>query len=1283
MLVDSLTFQMEKSGCVETFWGKLDRGLDATLAVASSARPFMTAVRFAHKPQPTLVVVAGEDAAVAFARNVAAFIGEERVLRFPERKDYPFAPKRPDARVVAQRMQAAHALTSGRDVVVVASARALVRCLPPASANVQAPIPLHVGDDLADGAVEGVEEFGDLTRALEERGYANTGELDGPGTFAVRGGVIDVFPGNLVYPVRVDFFGDEIDEIRRIVPSTGQTVSTLQSVEVYPVTEFSCARSSLARARKALERPALTNPALRDVLEKLDGGLRFEGSDALLPYLYDRTVTLGDYAGEDVLSVLVEPRSLIDDAAHLHEEVLARAKGTGFSAKGLFAEPAELDFGGRQRATYVSIMRVGTVVDDELPVKRVDVAGAPDKLFGKLRNLLDGGYTCVFSAPNYRAREDMKLAMVDHGLPIQERLELTGDSGEEAGERLVLAGEGGADPISKGAERRRLRRSCVNIVDAAVPLGMIIPKAKLALVSISDTQGAQSAARSRRVVDITEVTFPYKPGDYVVHAAHGVAFFKELVRREVDGTARDYLLLEYAEGDKLFVPVEQLDRVTRYVGPEGASPRLTRLNTSDWSRALSKARKATKKLAFDLVDVYARRAATQGFRFSPDTPWQREMEGAFPYQETPDQLAAIADVKADMQSARPMDRLICGDVGFGKTEVALRAAFKATQDNKQVMVLCPTTILAQQHYVNFKERFEPFGVTVEVLSRFRTPVQQANALKGFAEGTVSVLVGTHRLLSRDVNPRDLGLVVIDEEQRFGVGHKEQMKNLRESIDVLTLSATPIPRTMQMSLSGVRDMSLIMTPPDSRRPVEVHVGEWDPDVVSAAIRLELGRGGQVYYVSNRVRSIEDAVRRVEAAAGEARIGVAHGQMTREQLERVMEEFAAGQLDVLVATTIIESGIDNPHTNTLIIEDSQRLGLAQMYQLKGRVGRSSRQAYAYFMFPEKVSLTEEATARLTAIDEHRDLGSGMRIAMRDLEIRGAGSMLGAEQSGNMSAVGFDLFAQMLNQAVNATREGDPGAMDSLPPALSDITVNVPGHTYLPEEYVPDADERVLWYRKIASAATLEDVEAIRSDMESKRPEMPSAAANLFERARIKAFANEHRIKSVSVTGGKLVVEPIEVPRSKMTPLRRAGGRYLEEKRRLTLPVRYFNLEEADNLLGPIARLLDELIGVSDGAKPFADGSESPSGEGETKAKSGSGASKSGSGATGRGSASGSARPAPAGTSRSRAETSEAPSRTSSRLARKAAAVDRGLAAKERLAKRRAMRSERDGDGGSRGR
>ena len=1177
MLIDSLTFTLEKSGCLDGFWGKLDAGEDAALSVAASARPFLVAARFAHKPQPTLAMVAGEDAAVAFARNVAAYLGEELVLRFPERTDYPFSPKRANAAQVAHRMEAAWALFAGRPVVVVASARALLRTLPPASERVCAPVALEAGSDLSDmpGAlVSGVHAFEDVARVLEERGYANTGELEGPGTFAVRGGTIDVFPGNLVYPVRLDFFGDGLDEIRRIVPTTGQTISSLPSVEIYPVVEFSCTAAALARARKKLARPALTNPALRDVAEKLEGGLRFEGADVILPYLYDEPATLGDYVDAGALTCAMEPRSLFDDATHAYDDIAARAKGSNIALAGLYAEPARLSFGAGQRATYLSIMQVGSAVDDELPVKRVDVAGHPDKLFGKLRSLIESNYVVALSAPNYRARQDMKLSLVDNGLPIQEVLDVVEERPVGAEGALGSAQSLAAKKETPGAAKRRLRRTVVNLVDVDVPLGMVIPKAKLALISLADTQGSRTVLRTRRRVDITEITFPYKPGDYVVHAAHGVAFFKELQRREVDGTARDYLLLEYAAGDKLYVPVEQLDRVTRYVGPEGASPRLTRLNTSDWSRALGKARKATKKLAFDLVDVYARRAATQGYRFGADTPWQREMEDAFPYQETPDQLAAIADVKADMQSARPMDRLICGDVGFGKTEVALRAAFKATQDKKQVMVLCPTTILAQQHFANFRDRFTPFGVRVEVLSRFRTQAQQAEALRGFAEGDVQVLVGTHRLLSRDVNPHDLGLVVIDEEQRFGVGHKEQLKNLRESIDVLTLSATPIPRTMQMSLSGVRDMSLILTPPDNRRAVEVHVGEWDPDLVSAAIRRELARGGQVYYVSNRVRSIDEAVSRVLAAAGEARVGVAHGQMGKDELERVMEDFSAGELDVLVATTIIESGIDNPHTNTLIIEDSQRLGLAQMYQLKGRVGRSSVQAYAYFMFPEHVSLTEEAQARLTALDEHQDLGSGMRIAMRDLEIRGAGSILGAEQSGNMSAVGFDLFAQMLAQAINATREGDATAADALPPALSDITVNVPGHAYLPEEYVPDTDERVLWYRKVASAATEEAAEEVLADMASKRPDMPQAAKNLFAKARIKAFANEHHIKMVSVTGGRLVVEPIDIPRDRMTPLRRAGGRYLAEKRKLTLPLRYFKLGEGDNLLGVVYDFLKKM-------------------------------------------------------------------------------------------------------------
>lgn len=1167
MLIDMLSASLAKSGALDDAWAKLDSGQDATVGVASSARPFLVAARFAADPRATLVVAAGEEAADTFARTVGAFVGEERVLRLPDYEGNPFsldAPPQP--RLHGRRLEALWSLQQGKPAVVVASARALLRRIAPAKEEVARPLALVAGSDLSEEPQRGIACFEDLEHCLVSMGYENSGKLDGPGTFSVQGGAIDVFPGNLAYPVRLDFFGDELDEIRRFLPSTGQTISSLKQVDIFPVREFAQTDAALLRAKRAISKSAETNAAQRDLLERLEDDSH-ELPDLMAAYLLEKTAAVGDYLSADALTVLIEPRSLVDDALHAYDELSKRCVGTSIPVSDLYMGPNELDFGANPRATYVSIMRVGVQLDSELVVKRVDVAGDPEKLFGRLRSLAEMGFTVVFSVPHFRARQEMKLSLVDLGIPINEVLDVVGD----------------ASP--------KLKRGQVNIVDVDIPLGMIFPAAKMALVSLSDTQGAM-ATRKRSRIDVTEITFPFKPGDYVVHAAHGVAFFRDIVRQDVGGSERDYLLLEYAEGDKLYVPVEQLDRVTRYVGPEGSSPRLTRLNTSDWSRAMAKARKATKQLAFDLVDVYTRRASTQGYRYREDTPWQHEMEESFPYQETPDQLAAIADIKADMQSPRPMDRLVCGDVGFGKTEVALRAAFKATQDNKQVMVLCPTTILAQQHYSTFKDRFEPFGVKVEVLSRFRTPAQQKQALADFSEGTVSVLVGTHRLLSRDVNPHDLGLVIIDEEQRFGVAHKEQLKNMRESIDVLTLSATPIPRTMQMGLSGVRDMSLILTPPDDRRPVEVHVGEWDPDVVSDAIRREMARGGQIYYVSNRVRSIDEAVKRAQAAAGEARVGVAHGKMTKEQLEDVMENFAAGELDVLVATTIIESGIDNPHTNTLIIEDSQRLGLAQMYQLKGRVGRSSTQAYAYFLFPDNIPLTEEAVARLTALGEHTDLGSGMRVAMRDLEIRGAGSLLGAEQSGNMSAVGFDLFAQMLSTAVNNAREGNSSAKEFLPPALSDIVVNVPDHTYFPEEYLPDADERVLYYRKIASADTIDAVNDIYEELLAKHPEMPQASVNQFEKARLKAFANEHGIKLISVSAGKLTVEPFALTKSQASSLRRKAGRYLADKKKMAVPLRvvvpgYGKEEEAGdvgmltNVLAYLQKLVEE--GKESGERP----------------------------------------------------------------------------------------------------
>ena len=545
------------------------------------------------------------------------------------------------------------------------------------------------------------------------------------------------------------------------------------------------------------------------------------------------------------------------------------------------------------------------------------------------------------------------------------------------------------------------------------------------------------------------------------------------------------------------------------------------------------------------MDLYTRRASVTGYAFGLDTPVQQEMESNFSYELTPDQASAVADIKADMEARKPMDRLLCGDVGFGKTEVALRAAFKCCQDGKQVMVLCPTTILAQQHYETFFSRFAPFDLKVAVLSRFVTPAQQRRALEGFAEGSVDVLIGTHRLLSADVNPHDLGMVIIDEEQRFGVQHKEQLKNMREQVDVLTLSATPIPRTMQMAMSGVRDMSLIMTPPPGRLPVKVTVGEYDPDLVSAAIRQEMGRHGQVYYVSNRVHTIDDAVERVREAAPEARIGVAHGKMTAREVEDVMLEFAEHEIDVLVATTIIESGIDNPHTNTLIIEDSQRLGLAQLYQLKGRVGRGRTQAYAYFMFPGETPLTPEATDRLTAINEYQDLGSGMKIAMRDLEIRGAGSLMGAEQHGNLSSVGFDLFTQMLGEAVAEAR-GETREVEE-----AEVTINLPADFYLAEEYLPEVDRRVLVYRKLAAAVDLAEVDELQKETEDSFGALPLAGRNLFDRARIRIRGQRLGVTSVSLTNGRLIYQGIEVPRDVALKLRGQGALNYPKSHKLAYP------------------------------------------------------------------------------------------------------------------------------------
>jgi len=1047
-----------------------EQGADVTLMAPGLIRPLLASALFKLRPRPLLCIVPGEEGARRFAHQLAALLGPQSVLRFPESGVAPGGTEAPEWQLAGNRARALHSLMEGRPNIVVTSARALLKRLPSPESRLFDPLVLAAGAPL---------DLKEVARRLQRMGYTRAEIASERGFFAIRGGILDVFPGDLSHPVRAELYGDEIETLRKYVPSTGQSIGDIEALEIFRCGEV--AQIGLA--------------------ESLTG--------------------LTSYLSPEAAVVLVEPASLFIDAAKRYDE-LSSAAISKTSVEERFISPGELDFGSFPRMTMLSLLAGEGSVDAKFSARRPEALDTQERFVAGMRSLAEKGYTVVLTAPRQRSREKLRAALADAGVTAR-------------------------------------------LSSAELPAGFIMPEARLAVVSIDDIQPRSAATRRNAAeVDPSKVKFAFTPGDYVVHASHGIALFKEVGRKEVLGVEREYLVLVYAKGDRLYVPVEQIDRVSKYVGPQGTMPRITRLNTADWSKATSKARKAARKLAFDLVDLYARRASVTGHAFSADTPWQREMEAAFPYIETPDQLSAIADVKEDMESDSPMDRLICGDVGYGKTEVAIRAAFKAAMDNKQVMILCPTTILAQQHFINFSERFEPFGVRVEVLSRFRTPAQQAVSLEGFAKGEVAVLIGTHRLLSRDVSPRDLGLVIIDEEQRFGVEHKEHLKNLREQVDVLAMSATPIPRTLQMSLSSVRDMSVIDTPPANRHPVQVCVCEWNEATVSEAVCRELERGGQVYYVSNRIGGIDDAVRRVLAVAPEARIGVAHGKMSEKRLEHIMESFSAGEFDILVATTIIESGIDNPHSNTLIIEDSQRLGLSQLYQLKGRVGRSHVRAFAYFMFPKIDALTEQAVERLAAIQESAELGSGIKIAMRDLEIRGAGSLLGGEQSGNFNAVGFDLFVEMLREAVAEAR-GEPVV------AFPEVRIDLPVAAFLPEGYVTEVDERVKLYRRLAGATGLEALEQIERELLERYGDAPEPAQNLVALAKIKILAAQAEVTRVAVVRDRLQLAPVRPGPATRQRLISAGAVLSEKDFTLTKSLKYGGsvVEAAQEILNVILR------------------------------------------------------------------------------------------------------------------
>ncbi|MBV8297322.1 MAG: transcription-repair coupling factor, partial [Acidimicrobiia bacterium] len=756
------------------------------------------------------------------------------------------------------------------------------------------------------------------------------------------------------------------------------------------------------------------------------------------------------------------------------------------------------------------------------------VGGDPTRLSQRVGDLLADGYRVVVAADGRGSGARVAATLRDHGLSLP----LVEEDAAESG------APGGSEDLIRPGGR---------VVVAPLERGFVLPNAQLAVLAESDVTGRRRAHRRPRPrrTDAQGFFEDLQPGDYVVHHQHGVGRYGGMVKRAIGGAERDYLLLEYKGGDKLYVPSDQIDAVRHYTG--GETPTLHRLGGSDWQRTKSRVRAAVRQIAQELVVLYRRRVTSVGHAFAVDTPWQREVEEAFPYQETPDQVKAIADVKGDMEATAPMDRLICGDVGFGKTEVAIRAAFKAVQDSKQVAVLVPTTLLAQQHFQTFSDRFAGYPVRVEVLSRFLTPGQARKVVQGLADGSVDVVIGTHRLLSGDVRFKDLGLLVVDEEQRFGVTHKENIKQLKVDVDVLTLTATPIPRTLEMSLTGIRDLTLLHTPPAERQPILTYVGEYDERAVGESIRRELLREGQVFFVHNRVQDIERVSARLKELVPEARIAVAHGQMDEALLEKVVLDFWEGAYDVLVCTTIIESGIDMPTVNTLVVDRSDLMGLGQLHQLRGRVGRAGQRAYAYLFFPPERVLSEEAYERLKTIGEHTELGSGFKIAMRDLEIRGAGNLLGENQSGHIAAVGYDLYVQMVSEAVSELKGEEPRQ-----PA--EVKLDLAVDANLPPDYVSKEELRLEAYRRLAAVTTQAEVDDIQAEWLDRYGPVPSTAEALLAVARLRAECVRAGVREVTVARGTARMAPLALATSRRIRMQRLYKEavYKEDLEQLVLPL-----------------------------------------------------------------------------------------------------------------------------------
>ena len=967
-------------------------------------------------------------------------------------------------------------------------------------------VSIRVGDEV---------DFKELSKILVEAGYDRVDVVEGKGEFSLRGGLLDLFPTNSIYPYRIELFGDEIDSIRTFNTESQRSIEKVNSIEVFPAKEIivddeiidyalSNIREELdltLKNNKDKERGIKLNTVISKNLEELREMHDFETIDSYLPLFYKKSESLFDYL-EDYIFVLDDKvRSLGKlDSTYLEfneNYSIFLQRGDILPSQGkLLLEKEEIIelLEEKINITMDAINKGGEFLS---PIRKIEInsailhhyQGQLDLLIEDiLKKKKDGYRTVILSGTRVRG-ERLVSTLRERGIESSYRDNIESIA---LGEVVITFGN-----LLKGFE---------------------CPKYKTCVISDKEVFGeakrklSKTKSKSKGVSKIKSFA-ELKPGDYVVHVNHGIGVYKGIKQIEVSGHKRDYLDIVYDKGDKLYVPVDQLDLVQKYIGSEGKSPKVNKLGGAEWQKAKSKVKKSINEIAEDLVKLYAARASVKGYKYSKDTEWQMQFEDEFPFQETPDQLSSIEEIKKDMESDKPMDRLLCGDVGYGKTEVALRAAFKAVMEGKQVAFLVPTTILAEQHYKNMIKRFSDFPIKIDMISRFRTAKEQKSTLQSVKEGNVDILVGTHRLVSKDIVFKDLGLLIVDEEQRFGVAQKEKIKNLKKNVDVLTLSATPIPRTLHMSLTGVRDISVIETPPEERYPIQTYVVEQNDQLIRDAIMREIGRGGQVYFVYNRVEDIEKIANYIKNLVPESRVGVAHGQMTERQLEKEMLDFMANEYNVLVCTTIIETGIDIQNVNTIIIYNADKMGLSQLYQLRGRVGRSNRIAYAYLLYTKDKVLTEVAEKRLKALKDFTELGSGFKIAMRDLEIRGAGNMMGSAQHGHMAAIGYDLYCRMLEDTVKLIK----GDIDKEP---IETTVDLKVDAYIPSSYIEDEMQKIEVYKKIAAIESIDEYMDIKEELEDRYSNIPDPVYNLMDIAYIKSRAKLLSIEEIKETGNDVI-------------------------------------------------------------------------------------------------------------------------------------------------------------------